>query len=40
MKCILRLKETYELQDILTKRANVAYDSNNKEHEEKLMEVS
>jgi len=39
MKCILRLKETYELQDILTKRANVAYDSNNKEHEEKLMEL-
>lgn len=39
MKCILRLKETYDLQDVLTKRANVAYDSNNKEHEEKLMEL-
>jgi len=38
MKCTLRLKETYELQDILTKRANIAYDSSNQEHEAKLME--
>ena len=39
MKCVLRLKETYDLQDLLVKRANVAYDSSNKEHENKLMEV-
>jgi len=39
LKCILRLKETYELQDILTKKANIAYDSNNQEHEDKLMEL-
>ncbi|ORX60103.1 hypothetical protein BCR36DRAFT_408464 [Piromyces finnis] len=39
MKCILRLKETYDLQDVLTKRANIAYDSSNKEHEDKLMEL-
>jgi len=35
----MRLKETYDLQDILTKKANLAYDSNNQEHEAKLMEV-
>jgi len=39
MKCIMRLKETYDLQDILTKKANLAYDSNNQEHEAKLMEL-
>lgn len=40
MKCVLRLKETYDLQEVLTKKANIAYDSNNQEHENKLMEVS
>jgi len=39
MKSVLRLKETYDLQDVLTKRANIAYDSNNQEHEDKLMEL-
>jgi len=39
MKCILRLKETYDLQTVLTKMANQAYDSNNQEHEDKLMKV-
>jgi len=39
MRCILRLKETYELQEILTKRANIAYDSSNQEHEKKLIEL-
>jgi len=39
LKCVLRLKETYDLQDVLVKRANVAYDSSNKEHEAKLLEL-
>ncbi|KAL6589581.1 ELMO/CED-12 family-domain-containing protein [Neocallimastix sp. 'constans'] len=39
MKCILRLKETYDLQTVLTKMANQAYDSNNQEHEDKLMKL-
>jgi len=39
MKCVLRLKETYDLQEVLTKKANIAYDSNNQEHENKLMEL-
>lgn len=39
LNCLLRIKETYEICHVLESRAALSYDSNNPDHETKLLKL-